>query len=72
MYDYETDPGENKNLANDKPEVVAELKAILAKQPPAKPQIHPNGAPKPNAAKQQTGATKKNQGKKWEDEDATG
>ena len=39
LYDYETDPGENKNLAKEKPEVVKELAAVLAKQPEAKPQI---------------------------------
>lgn len=39
LYDYQTDPGENKNLAADKPEVVSELRAILDKQPEAKPQI---------------------------------
>jgi iduronate 2-sulfatase len=39
LYDYEADPGENKNLADEKPEVVKELKAILAKQPEAKPQV---------------------------------
>src|SRR5262249_31648468 len=60
LYDYAADPGENKNLAQDKPEVVKELKAILARQPQAKPQIHPNGAQKTaNAAKQQNGAAKK-------------
>jgi iduronate 2-sulfatase len=65
LYDYEADPGETKNLAAEKPEVVKELKAILAKQPEAKPQIHPAGAPKPaNAAKQQSAAAKKKSGKK--------
>ena len=39
LYDYETDPGETKNLAAEQPEVVARLRAILAKQPEAKPQI---------------------------------
>ena len=43
-YDYETDPGENKNLAEEKPDVVKELAAILAKQPEAKPQVHAGGA----------------------------
>ena len=46
LYDYEADPGENKNLAKDKPEVVKELAAILAKQPEAKPQIHAGDAAK--------------------------
>jgi iduronate 2-sulfatase len=38
LYDYQTDPDETKNLAAEKPEVVAQLRAILAKQPEAKPQ----------------------------------
>ncbi|MCW1887661.1 sulfatase [Luteolibacter flavescens] len=37
LYDYETDPGETKNLAQEKPEVVKELRAILARHPEAKP-----------------------------------
>lgn len=36
LYDYQEDPLETKNLAADKPEVVAELRAILAKHPEAK------------------------------------
>ena len=44
LYDYEADPGENKNLAEEKPEVVKELKAILAKQPEAKPQVKAAGS----------------------------
>jgi len=39
LYDYETDPDETKNLAADKPEIVAQLRAILARQPEAKPQV---------------------------------
>jgi iduronate 2-sulfatase len=39
LYDYETDPGETKNLASAKPEVVKELRAILATHPEAKAQI---------------------------------
>ncbi|QDT73861.1 sulfatase [Lacipirellula limnantheis] len=39
LYDYQTDPEESRNLAADRPEVVAELRAILAKEPEAKPQI---------------------------------
>jgi iduronate 2-sulfatase len=39
MYDYERDPGETKNLAGEQPEVVAELRAILDRQPEAKPQV---------------------------------
>ncbi len=36
LYDYEADPGETKNLAASQPEVVAKLRAILARQPEAK------------------------------------
>lgn len=39
IYDYEADPLETKNLAATQPEVVAKLRAILAAQPEAKPQI---------------------------------
>ncbi|WP_193212070.1 sulfatase [Luteolibacter marinus] len=35
LYDYQEDPLETKNLAEDKPEVVAELRAILARHPEA-------------------------------------
>jgi iduronate 2-sulfatase len=53
LYDYQTDPGENKNLAAEKPEIVNELRAILDQQPEAKPQITANLPAKPaNAAKQ--------------------
>jgi iduronate 2-sulfatase len=49
LYDYETDPGETKNLAEEKPDVVKELAAILAKQPEAKPQVHAGDAAKKQA-----------------------
>jgi iduronate 2-sulfatase len=39
LYDYKSDPEETKNLAREKPKVVAQLRAILAKQPEAKPQF---------------------------------
>lgn len=39
LYDYEADPLESKNLAEEQPAVVAKLRAILARQPEAKPQI---------------------------------
>ena len=35
LYDYQTDPSETKNLAPEKPDVVAELRAILATYPEA-------------------------------------
>jgi iduronate 2-sulfatase len=38
LYDYRTDPEETRNLAAEQPKVVAKLRAILAKQPEAKPQ----------------------------------
>jgi iduronate 2-sulfatase len=44
LYDYRIDPDETRNLAADEPNVVAELRAILAQQPEAKPQL---GAGKP-------------------------
>ena len=39
LYDYEADPEETKNLALDKPDVVAQLRTILSRQPEAKPQV---------------------------------
>jgi iduronate 2-sulfatase len=39
LYDYKTDPEEIENLARKKLKVVAELRAILAKQPEARPQF---------------------------------
>ena len=39
LYDYKLDPGETKNLAASQPRVVARLRALLAAQPEAKPQI---------------------------------
>lgn len=37
LYDYETDPLETKNLAAEQPNVVNQLRVILAKHPEAKP-----------------------------------
>ncbi len=42
LYDYETDPLETKNLADEHPEMVATLKAILARYPPPVPQPRGN------------------------------
>lgn len=39
LYDYQADPEETQNLADQQPEIVAQLRAILAAQPEAKPQI---------------------------------
>jgi iduronate 2-sulfatase len=44
LYDYRDDPGENKNLASARPAVVAQLRALLATHPEAKPQIKPPAA----------------------------
>jgi iduronate 2-sulfatase len=39
LYDYETDPGETKNLATDEPKVLKKLQALIAAEPEAKPQV---------------------------------
>ncbi len=44
LYDYDSDPLESENLAAAKPEVVAQLRALLAKQPEAKPQVKGAGS----------------------------
>ena len=54
LYDYPADPEESKNLAGSQPEIVAKLRAILAKQPEAKPQI--KTAPAAAAPKQDRAA----------------
>ena len=45
LYDYQTDPLEKKNLAQENPELVTQLRAVLAKLPEAKPQMGGEGAP---------------------------
>lgn len=45
LYDYVADPLETKNLAAEQPQVVAQLRALLAAQPEAKPPVaNPNAA----------------------------
>jgi iduronate 2-sulfatase len=39
LYDYQLDPDENKNLAEEQPAVVEQLRNILARQPEAVPQF---------------------------------
>jgi iduronate 2-sulfatase len=39
LYDYQDDPLETKNIAQAKPDVVAQLRAMLARHPEAKPQV---------------------------------
>jgi negative regulator of replication initiation len=38
LYDYVADPGETANIAATQPDVVARLRAFLARHPAAKPQ----------------------------------
>ncbi len=45
LYDYEADPEETRNRAGDRPEIVAQLRAILARQPEAKPQVRAAESP---------------------------
>ena len=47
LYDYETDPAESANIAAQNPEAVSRLRALLAQQPEAKPQITAAGDGKP-------------------------
>jgi iduronate 2-sulfatase len=54
LYDYENDPLETVNIAGSNPEVLAKLKAILARQPEAVPQIRASaGAEKTKPGKNQ-------------------
>jgi iduronate 2-sulfatase len=46
LYDYQADPLETRNLAAEQPEVVAQLRAILARHPEAKPQLRTGAAGK--------------------------
>lgn len=41
LYDYQTDPAETRNLASEQPDVAKRLLAVLAKEPPARPQWRP-------------------------------
>jgi iduronate 2-sulfatase len=67
LYDYQTDPLETRNLAAEQPEVVAQLRALLAKHPEAKPQLPTGGgakAGKGGAKGKKSGAGKKAAAKK--------
>ncbi len=55
LYDYEADPQETQNLAAAQPEVVTQLRTLLAKFPEAKPQLRPA----PAAAKKKAQPKKK-------------
>jgi iduronate 2-sulfatase len=65
LYDYQVDPLEKKNLAGEKPELVVQLRAILAKLPEAKPQMSDEGAP-------ESGYEKKEKKKKKKDKTGDG
>jgi iduronate 2-sulfatase len=60
LYDYEADPAETKNLATEQPQVVAELRKLLATHLEAKPQIsnkpEPKKADTKKSSKQDRGA----------------
>ncbi len=47
LYDYEADPLETENYAAQQPDVVKELRAILARHPEAKPQVTATADDKP-------------------------
>jgi iduronate 2-sulfatase len=51
LYDYESDPEETRNLAEDRQEVVAELRAILSHEPEAKPQLRDDTSARQERAK---------------------
>ena len=51
LYDYEKDPLETENIAVERPDVIAELREVLAAQPEAKPQIKAPAAEPKQAAK---------------------
>ena len=51
LYDYEADPAETANVAAQHPDIVARLRALLARQPEARPQISTaDGKPKTDRA----------------------
>jgi len=59
LYDYKADPAETRNLAATQPDTVARLRAILARQPEAKPQFSakaPAAGKKPAAPAKDRGA----------------
>jgi iduronate 2-sulfatase len=65
LYDYQADPLEKKNLAKDNPELVTQLRAVLAKLPEAKPQMSDEGSP-------ESGFEKKEKKKKKKDKTGDG
>jgi len=59
LYDYQADPLEKKNLAKDNPELVTQLRAVLAKLPEAKPQMSDEGSPESGFEKKEKKKKKK-------------
>ena len=62
LYDYQTDPLETRNLASTEPQRLAELRALLARQPEAKPQFKARSEAAPGSGKSK-GKGKKTQKK---------
>jgi iduronate 2-sulfatase len=54
LYDYATDPLETENVAAKRPEIVASLRALLARHPEAKPQISAAASSAPATTKPKT------------------
>ncbi len=46
LYDYVADPAERRNLAAEQPEVLARLRAVLARHPEARPSLAAPGGKK--------------------------
>ena len=66
LYDYKADPAETQNLAAAQPETVARLRAILARQPEAKPQFSASAS----AAGKKATAPAKDRGAMFDKRDA--
>jgi iduronate 2-sulfatase len=72
LYDYQADPLEMKNLAADQPEVVAQLRALLAKHPEAKPQFGEKAtasSAKKSSSKATSGKSKQDRGAMFDKRD---
>jgi len=73
LYDYQADPLETKNLAAGQPEIVAQLRALLAKHPEAKPQFTEKsaaaGSSKKSNGKASSGKSKQDRGAMFDKRD---
>jgi iduronate 2-sulfatase len=54
LYDYVADPEETKNLAQEQPQVVGQLRKLLLAEPEAKPQVKKSAADAASAPKKKT------------------